>query len=108
VQTGNVDWGFHISSLFGTSYRFTANKGYFSQQLLEQNRQYGFDPVLEYFDLYIPQVADGLNISRQGLQMGRSPLRQPRLNSWCIIQVIYKRSSLGSGKVVDRALEHQG
>jgi hypothetical protein len=62
VQTEHVDWGFHLSGLFGTSYRFTLNKGYFSQQLLENNRQYGFDPVLEYFDLYIPQVADGLNI----------------------------------------------
>lgn len=50
VQTDHVDWGFHLSGLFGTSYRFTMNKGYFSQQLLEQNRQYGFDPVLEYFD----------------------------------------------------------
>jgi hypothetical protein len=62
VQTDSVDWGFHLSGLFGSSYRFTINKGYFSQQLLEQNRQYGFDPVLEYFDLYIPQVADGMTI----------------------------------------------
>jgi hypothetical protein len=62
VQTDSVDWGFHVSGLFGTSYRFTMNKGYFSQQLLEENRQYGFDPVLEYFDLYFPQVADGMNI----------------------------------------------
>jgi len=62
VQTQNVDWGFHLSALYGTSYRFTLNEGYFSQQLLQQNRQYGFDPVLEYFDLYIPQVAEGLNI----------------------------------------------
>jgi hypothetical protein len=62
VQTASVDWGFHLSGLYGTSYRFTLNKGYFSQQLLEQNRQYGFDPVLEYFDLYIPQIADGMNI----------------------------------------------
>jgi len=62
VQTDHVDWGFHLSGLFGTSYRFTMNKGYFSQQLLDRNRQYGFDPVLEYVDLYIPQVADGLNI----------------------------------------------
>ncbi len=62
VQTDHVDWGFHLSGLFGTSYRFTVNKGYFSQQLLDQDRQYGFDPVLEYFDLYIPQVAAGLNI----------------------------------------------
>jgi Putative beta-barrel porin-2, OmpL-like. bbp2/Carboxypeptidase regulatory-like domain len=62
VQTATADWGFHISGLFGTSYRFTINKGYLSQQLLERNQQYGFDPVLEYFDLYIPQVADGMNI----------------------------------------------
>jgi Putative beta-barrel porin-2, OmpL-like. bbp2/Carboxypeptidase regulatory-like domain len=62
VQTTHVDWGFHLSGLYGTSYRFTTNEGYFSQQLLEQHRQYGFDPVLEYFDLYVPQVADGLNI----------------------------------------------
>ena len=62
VQTDHVDWGFHISGLYGTSYRFTSNKGYFSQQLLDHDRQYGFDPVLEYFDLYIPQVAEGLNI----------------------------------------------
>jgi hypothetical protein len=62
VQTDHVDWGFHLSGLFGTSYRFTMNKGYFSRQLLQQNRQYGFDPVLEYADLYIPQVANGLNI----------------------------------------------
>ena len=62
VQTDRVDWGFHISGLFGTSYRFTINKGYLSQQLLERDQRYGFDPVLEYFDLYIPQVADGMNI----------------------------------------------
>jgi hypothetical protein len=62
VQPTHLDWGFHLSGLFGTSYRFTTNEGYFSQQLLDQHRQYGFDPVLEYFDLYVPQVADGLNI----------------------------------------------
>ncbi len=62
VQTAHLDWGFHLSGLFGTSYRFTTNEGYFSQQLLDQHRQYGFDPVLEYFDLYVPQVADGLTI----------------------------------------------
>ena len=62
VQTDHVDWGFHLSGLFGTSYRFTTNEGYFSSQLLGDRRQYGFDPVLEYIDLYIPQVADGLNI----------------------------------------------
>jgi hypothetical protein len=62
VQTDHLDWGFHLSGLFGTSYRFTSNLGYFSGQLLDDHRQYGFDPVLEYADLYIPQVAEGMNI----------------------------------------------
>ena len=62
VQTDHIDWGFHLSGLYGTSYRFTTNLGYFSTQLLQDHRQYGFDPVLEYVDLYVPQVADGMNI----------------------------------------------
>jgi putative OmpL-like beta-barrel porin-2 len=61
VQTDHFDWGYHLTSFFGIDYRFTTAKGYFSQQLLKQNRQYGFDPVLEYLDLYFP-VMDGLNI----------------------------------------------
>jgi len=62
VQTDHIDWGFHLSGLYGTSYRFTTNLGYFSGQLIDNHREYGFDPVLEYVDLYIPQVAEGLNI----------------------------------------------
>ena len=62
VQKDHVDWGFHLTGFYGVDYRFTTAKGYFSQQLLNSNRQYGFDPVLEYADLYIPQVADGMNI----------------------------------------------
>ena len=61
VQTSHFDWGYHVTGFFGTDYRFTTAKGYFSQQLLQSNKQYGFDPVLEYFDLYFP-VKDGLNI----------------------------------------------
>ncbi len=56
-----LDWGYHVTGFYGIDYRFTAAKGYFSEQLLQSNRQYGFDPVLEYFDLYFP-VKDGLNI----------------------------------------------
>jgi hypothetical protein len=62
VQTDHFDWGFHLTALFGTSYRFTTNLGYFSQQLLDDHREYGFDPALEYVDLYFPQVAEGMNI----------------------------------------------
>jgi hypothetical protein len=62
VQTDHVDWGFHLTGFYGVDYRFTTAKGWFSQQLLKFNRQYGFDPMLEYVDLYVPQVALGLNI----------------------------------------------
>ena len=61
VQNTHFDWGFHLTAFYGIDYRFTTAKGYFSQQLLKFNRQYGFDPVLEYLDLYFP-VKDGLDI----------------------------------------------
>jgi hypothetical protein len=62
VQTSHFDWGYHLTAFYGIDYRFTTAKGYFSQQLLLSNKQYGFDPVLEYMDLYFPQVAKGMNI----------------------------------------------
>jgi Putative beta-barrel porin-2, OmpL-like. bbp2 len=61
VQNTHFDWGYHLTAFYGVDYRFTTAKGYFSQQLLKFNRQYGFDPVLEYADLYFP-VKDGLDI----------------------------------------------
>src|SRR5580693_6733992 len=61
VQNTHFDWGYHVTGFYGIDYRFTTAKGYFSEQLLQSNKQYGFDPVLEYFDLYFP-VKDGLNI----------------------------------------------
>jgi putative OmpL-like beta-barrel porin-2 len=61
VQKTHFDWGYHVTAFYGIDYRFTTAKGYFSQQLLKFNRQYGFDPVLEYVDLYFP-VKDGLDI----------------------------------------------
>ena len=62
VQRDHVDWGFHLTSLFGTDYRFTTGKGYFSQQYISHQNLYGFDPSLEYVDLYLPHVAQGLNL----------------------------------------------
>jgi hypothetical protein len=61
VQKTHFDWGYHLTAFFGTDYRFTTSKGYFSQQLLQKNHVYGFDPVLEYVDLFFP-VKEGLNI----------------------------------------------
>jgi hypothetical protein len=62
VQTDHIDWGFRIANLWGIDYRFTTAKGIFSQQLLEENREYGDDPVMAYFDLYIPKVAQGMDV----------------------------------------------
>jgi hypothetical protein len=61
VQKNHFDYGYHFTAFYGTDYRFTTAKDYFSQQLLKFNHQYGFDPVLEYLDLYFP-VKEGLNI----------------------------------------------
>jgi Putative beta-barrel porin-2, OmpL-like. bbp2 len=62
VQHDHFDWGFRVTSLYGIDYRFTTAKGYLSQQLLERNHEYGYDPVMAYADLYWGQVAGGLNI----------------------------------------------
>jgi hypothetical protein len=62
VQTDHIDWGFRLSPLYGLDYRFTTGKGYFSNQLLGKNLQNGFDVPMAYFDLYIPQVAQGMDV----------------------------------------------
>ena len=62
VQTNHVDYGFRLAQLYGQDYRYTTTKGIFSQQLLARNHEYGYDPVMFYFDLYVPHVAKGMNI----------------------------------------------
>lgn len=61
-QTDHFDWGFRVAALYGTDYRFTTAKGVFSEQLLKHNREYGFDPVMLYADLYFPHVANGMDV----------------------------------------------
>ena len=62
VQTSHFDWGFRVAQLYGQDYRYTTAKGIFSQQLLARNREYGYDPIMFYLDLYFPQVAEGMNV----------------------------------------------
>jgi hypothetical protein len=62
VQTDHVDWGFRLANLFGTDYKYTFAHHIFSGQYLRQHHTYGYDPVMFYLDVYIPQVAEGLNI----------------------------------------------
>jgi hypothetical protein len=62
VQRDHIDFGYHFTAFYGTDYKYTTDKGYLSDQLLVHNHQYGFDPILEYFDLYLPHIAKGMNI----------------------------------------------
>ena len=62
VQRDHFDWGYHFTGLYGIDYRSTTDKGYLSSQLLVHNHEYGFDPSLEYVDLYFPRVAQGMNV----------------------------------------------
>lgn len=69
VQKDHIDWGFRLTNLYGFDYRFTTASGYFSQQLLNSpqangtiGNRMGYDPVMAYFDLYVPQVADGMDV----------------------------------------------
>ena len=62
VQREHIDWGYHLTAFYGTDYKYTTDKGYLSSQLLVHNHQYGFDPILEYVDIYFPHVAKGMNI----------------------------------------------
>jgi hypothetical protein len=62
AQNTHFDWGYRLSLLYGTDYRFTTAKGMLSQQLLVKNNQYGFDPVMFYMEFFVPKVAQGLDI----------------------------------------------
>jgi hypothetical protein len=62
AQTDHIDWGFRLSAVYGLDYRFMISRGLFSDQLLKHNRYYGFDMPMIYFDLYLPQIAQGMNI----------------------------------------------
>jgi hypothetical protein len=63
VQTDHFDWGFRLTNLYGSDYRFTTANGYFSHQLLgKKSKEYGDDLVMAYVDLYFPQVAEGMNV----------------------------------------------
>jgi hypothetical protein len=60
VQTDHIDWGFRSIHLYGIDYRYTTAGGWFSDQLLVHNNLYGYDPVEQYFELYIPRVWQGM------------------------------------------------
>jgi hypothetical protein len=60
VQTDHADWGFRVTNMYGTDYRFTVAKGWFDQQLLKHNALYGFDMPELYGLVYVPDVGEGM------------------------------------------------
>ena len=60
VQKDHVDWGFRIAPIYGENYRYTTAYGLWSNQLLQQNRNYGYDMPMAYGEVFIPYLADGL------------------------------------------------
>jgi hypothetical protein len=66
AQNDHFDWGYRLTLLYGTDYRFTTSHGLLSQQLLVKNAQYGFDPVMFYYDAYLPHVGKGGTVIRVG------------------------------------------
>jgi Putative beta-barrel porin-2, OmpL-like. bbp2 len=62
VQKDHVDWGFRLSALYGENYRYTNSYGLLSDQFNGRNQINGFDFPMVYGDIFIPQVAEGMNI----------------------------------------------
>lgn len=60
VQKDHIDWGFRIAPIYGENYRYTTAYGLWSNQLLQQNRNYGYDMPMAYGEVFIPYLADGL------------------------------------------------
>ena len=62
VQSDHIDWGFRLSGIYGTNYRYTTAYGLWSYQLLNHNHEYGYDAPMVYGEVFIPQVMQGLMI----------------------------------------------
>ena len=62
-QTDHADWGFRMSWVYGLDYRYMISRGWDSDQLLRRNNFDGMDDPMMYVNLYIPKVAEGLNLT---------------------------------------------
>jgi len=58
-QNTHNDVGFKIVNWWGGDYRFSTMQGIFSQQLYQENLQYGFDMPEAYVELYFPHLGQG-------------------------------------------------
>jgi hypothetical protein len=62
IQRTHNDWGFRVALLYGTDYKYTFSNGILSNQYTQDERLYGFDPVMYYLDFYFPQFFEGENL----------------------------------------------
>jgi hypothetical protein len=62
VQNDHVDWGFRLSTIYGENYRYTTAYGVASYQLLSHNNVNGIDYPMEWLELFVPQVGQGLDL----------------------------------------------
>ncbi|MGP0058842.1 MAG: outer membrane beta-barrel protein [Beijerinckiaceae bacterium] len=62
VQKDHLDWGFRLAPIYGENYRYTTALGFFSNQLVYQNHWNGFDVPMAYGEVYVPWIAEGVNI----------------------------------------------
>jgi len=62
IQRDHFDWGGRFTAIYGTDYKYTFSNGIFSNQYLDNGRQYGFDPVMYYLDFWFPKIAQGTNL----------------------------------------------
>jgi hypothetical protein len=60
VQTDHMDWGFRFSGIYGENQRYTTAFGVASYQLVGHNLTNGFDFPMEYGEVYLPQIAEGM------------------------------------------------
>jgi Putative beta-barrel porin-2, OmpL-like. bbp2 len=62
VQKDHIDWGFRLAPIYGENYRYTTAYGLWSYQLLNENKNYGYDLPMAYGEVFIPWLAEGLLI----------------------------------------------
>jgi hypothetical protein len=62
VQSDHIDWGFRSITMYGMDYRYTTAGGWASDQLLKNNLLYGWDPVEQYINFYVPWFGGGTDI----------------------------------------------
>lgn len=63
VQSDHIDWGFRVSGIYGSDYRYTASRGFLVDRgLYQHNKAMGFDMPMIYGEVFIPKIAQGLII----------------------------------------------